>query len=130
GRGHQRLDRGPRPGAGAPRPVAGRHRADPDAARAPRRDVDRPRRRPRADARGRLRGAGRRSMRNIRLVVVGLRLQVKMLARSSFNGILGILYPLFFTTVAFFMYQAGAKNALPLAALGAAVMGIWSAVST
>jgi len=69
-------------------------------------------------------------MRNIRLVVVGLRLQVKMLARSSFNGILGILYPLFFATVAFFMYQAGAKNALPLAALGAAVMGIWSAVST
>jgi ABC-2 type transport system permease protein len=69
-------------------------------------------------------------MRNIRLVVVGLRLQVKMLSRSSFNGILGILYPLFFATVAFFMFQAGAKDALPFAALGAAVMGIWSATST
>ena len=69
-------------------------------------------------------------MKNVRLVVVGLWLQVKMLSRSSFNGILGILYPLFFATVAFFMFQAGAKDALPFAALGAAVMGIWSATST
>ena len=53
-----------------------------------------------------------------------------MLSRSSFNGVLGILYPLFFATVAFFMFQAGAKNALPFAALGAAVMGIWSSTST
>src|SRR5262249_50292986 len=58
------------------------------------------------------------------------RLQMKMLARSSFNGILGILYPLFFATVAFFMYRAGAKHALPYAGLGAAVMGIWSSTST
>jgi ABC-2 type transport system permease protein len=69
-------------------------------------------------------------VRNLRLVVVGLRLQVKMLSRSSFNGVLGILYPLFFATVAFFMFRAGAKNALPFAALGAAVMGIWSSTST
>jgi ABC-2 type transport system permease protein len=69
-------------------------------------------------------------MRNLRLVAVGLRLQMKMLSRSTFNGVLGILYPLFFATVAFFMFQAGAKNALPFAALGAAVMGIWSATST
>jgi ABC-2 type transport system permease protein len=69
-------------------------------------------------------------MRNARLLAVGWLLQVKMLSRSSFNGILAILYPLFFATVAFFMYQAGAKNALPYASLGAAVMGIWSATST
>jgi ABC-2 type transport system permease protein len=69
-------------------------------------------------------------MQYVRLVLVGLRFQVKMLSRSSFNGILGILYPLFFATVAFFMYRAGAKDALPYASLGAAVMGIWSSTST
>jgi ABC-2 type transport system permease protein len=69
-------------------------------------------------------------MQYVRLLLVGLRLQVKMLSRSSFNGILGILYPLFFATVAFFMYRAGAKEALPYASLGAAVMGIWSSTST
>jgi ABC-2 type transport system permease protein len=69
-------------------------------------------------------------VRNLRLILVGLKFQVKMLSRSSFNGILGILYPLFFATVAFFMFRAGAKNALPFAALGAAVMGIWSSTST
>ena len=69
-------------------------------------------------------------MAYLRLLVVGLGLQVKMLSRSSFNGILGILYPLFFATVAFFMYQAGAKTSLPYAGLGAAVMGIWSSTST
>jgi hypothetical protein len=49
-------------------------------------------------------------MRNLRLVAVGLRLQVKMLSRSSFNGVLGILYPLFFATVAFFMFQAARRT--------------------
>jgi ABC-2 type transport system permease protein len=53
-----------------------------------------------------------------------------MLARSSFNGVLGILYPLFFATVAFFLYRAGSPHALLYASLGASVMGIWSATST
>jgi ABC-2 type transport system permease protein len=69
-------------------------------------------------------------MRSARLLVIGWMLQVKMLTRSSFNSILGIVYPLFFATVAFFMYQAGNKQALLYASLGASVMGVWSATST
>lgn len=53
-----------------------------------------------------------------------------MLARSSFNSVLGILYPLFFATVAFFLYRQGSPHALLYASLGASVMGIWSATST
>ena len=54
-----------------------------------------------------------------------------MLSRSSFNGVLGIVYPLFFATVAFFMFRRRrAERARSYASLGAAVMGIWSATST
>lgn len=69
-------------------------------------------------------------MQSARLLVIGWFLQLKMLSRSSFNGILGILYPLFFATVAFFMYRAGSPDALLYASLGASVMGVWSATST
>ncbi|HKP18128.1 MAG TPA: ABC transporter permease [Gaiellaceae bacterium] len=69
-------------------------------------------------------------MKSARLLVIGWFFQLKMLSRSSFNGILGILYPLFFATVAFLMYRAGSPNALLYASLGASVMGVWSAVST
>jgi ABC-2 type transport system permease protein len=69
-------------------------------------------------------------VRNLRLLVIGWLLQVKILSRSSFNAVLGIVYPLFFATVAFLMYRAGAKDALFYASLGASVMGIWSATST
>jgi ABC-2 type transport system permease protein len=69
-------------------------------------------------------------MRAIRLLAMGWLFHVKMLARSSFNGVLGIVYPLFFATVAFFMYRAGNKDALFYASLGASVMGVWSATST
>jgi hypothetical protein len=31
-----------------------------------------------------------------------------MMTRSSFDGFLNVLWPLFFSTVAFFMFQAGA----------------------
>jgi len=54
----------------------------------------------------------------------------KMLARSSFNGVLAILYPLFFATIAFFLYREGSPHALLYASLGASVMGVWSATST
>ncbi len=56
---------------------------------------------------------------------------MKMLSRSAFDGILGVLYPLFFATIAFFMFRAG-DDPKPLlyASLGAAVMGIWSTTST
>ena len=69
-------------------------------------------------------------MRALRLLALGWLFHFKMLARSSFNGVLGIVYPLFFATVAFFMYRAGSPHALLYASLGASVMGVWSATST
>ena len=69
-------------------------------------------------------------MRALRLLAVGWALHFKMLSRSSFNGALGILYPLFFATVAFFLYREGSPHALLYASLGASVMGVWSATST
>ena len=69
-------------------------------------------------------------MRSARLLFVGWVLHFKMLSRSSFNSVLGIVYPLFFATVAFFMYREGSPHALLYASLGASVMGIWAATST
>ncbi|HWN22321.1 MAG TPA: ABC transporter permease [Gaiellaceae bacterium] len=70
-------------------------------------------------------------MRTLRLLGLGWLLQMKMLWRSTFNTLLGVIYPLFFATVAFFMFQAG-DDPKPLlyASLGAAVMGIWGTTST
>ena len=68
--------------------------------------------------------------RNLRLLRVAWLLNVKQLTRSSFDGFLAILWPLFFATVAFFMFRAGGDpDALVYASLGAAVMGIWTATS-
>ena len=68
--------------------------------------------------------------RNLRLLRVAWLLNVKQLMRSSFDSFLAILWPLFFATVAFFMFRAGGDpDALVYAALGAAVMGIWTATS-
>ena len=54
-----------------------------------------------------------------------------MMTRSSFDGLLGVLWPLFFATVAFLMFRAGAGGeSLVFASFGAAVMGIWSSTST
>jgi ABC-2 type transport system permease protein len=70
-------------------------------------------------------------VRAARLLAFGWLFHVKMLARSAFDGLLGILYPLFFATVAFFMFRAGGgESTLLYASLGAAVMGIWSSTST
>jgi len=70
-------------------------------------------------------------MRTLRLLTLGWLFRFKELARSSFNGILGLLYPLFFATVAFFVFRAGdSPRTLVYASLGAAVMGMWSATST
>jgi ABC-2 type transport system permease protein len=67
----------------------------------------------------------------VRLVWVGWVLQLKMRSRSAFDGFLGVVYPLFFATTIFLMYQQnGRPSALVGAAVGAAVMGVWSAVST
>jgi ABC-2 type transport system permease protein len=70
-------------------------------------------------------------MRILRLLAFGWLFQMKMLMRSSFNSWLGVLYPLFFATVAFFMFRSGAGgHTLLYASLGAAVMGIWSNTAT
>jgi ABC-2 type transport system permease protein len=66
-----------------------------------------------------------------RLLVVGTWLQLKMRARSAFDGVLALVYPLFFATTVFLMFrQGGESGALVGAAVGASVMGVWSAVST
>lgn len=69
-------------------------------------------------------------MKAVRTLRVGWLLQLKMLMRSSFDGLLGLLWPLFFATIAFFMYRAGRDDATLLyASLGASVMGVWSQTS-
>jgi ABC-2 type transport system permease protein len=56
---------------------------------------------------------------------------LKMLARSAFNGVLQVLWPLFFATIAFLMYALGvATGRCCTPRSGASVMGVWSAVST
>jgi ABC-2 type transport system permease protein len=68
----------------------------------------------------------------LRLVAVGWWLQLKMRSRSTFDGALAVVYPMFFATSIFMMFrQADAAGpALLSAAVGASAMGIWSAVST
>ena len=70
-------------------------------------------------------------MRALRLLALGWYFQLKMLTRDPFTGVFQVLYPMFFATVAFLMFRAGASpESLLYASLGAAVMGIWSATST
>jgi ABC-2 type transport system permease protein len=57
-------------------------------------------------------------------------MHVKMMSRSAFDGMLAVLWPLFFATVAFFMFRTGhGSSALGPIGLAAAVMGIWTATS-
>ena len=70
-------------------------------------------------------------MRTARLLVIGWFLQLKTMMRSAFNGVLSVVWPMFFATTAFFMYRAGRdEHTLLYVSLGASVMGIWSATST
>jgi ABC-2 type transport system permease protein len=70
-------------------------------------------------------------MRTLRFVRVSWLLQFKMIMRSPFDGIGNVIYPLFFATTAFFVFRAGSSpRTLIYASLGAAVMGMWSSVST
>jgi ABC-2 type transport system permease protein len=67
----------------------------------------------------------------VRFLAVSWLLQFKMIMRSPFDGIGNVIYPLFFATVAFFVFRAGdSPRTLLYASLGAAVMGMWSSVST
>jgi ABC-2 type transport system permease protein len=68
--------------------------------------------------------------RALRTAAVGCWYHVKMLSQSAFDGLLAVLWPLFFGTVAFFMFRASDDPAtLVYASLGAAVMGVWTATS-
>ena len=70
-------------------------------------------------------------MRTLRLLGVGWLYHLKMISRSPFEGYGQVIYPLFFATVAFFVFRAGdSPRTLVYASLGAAVMGMWSATST
>jgi len=68
----------------------------------------------------------------LRLVLIAWWMQLKIRSRSAFDGLLGLVYPLFFATTIFLMYRAGnaGDTALVSAAVGASVMGVWSATST
>lgn len=56
-------------------------------------------------------------------------LQFKVLAVSPFEGFLGIVFPLMFATSALLVYRVnGDPDALLYAGLGAAAMGIWTAM--
>jgi ABC-2 type transport system permease protein len=46
-------------------------------------------------------------VRVLRLLAVGRVLNMKMLSQSAFNGLLGVLWPLFFATTAFLMFRVG-----------------------
>ncbi len=70
-------------------------------------------------------------MRVVRLLAVSYWLHLKMLAVSAFDGIFQVIWPLYFATVAFLLYgQADDESVMIYAGLGAAVMGIWSVVTT
>ena len=70
-------------------------------------------------------------MSSLRLIAVSWWLQFKMIMRSPFDGFGNVMYPLFFATTAFFVFRAGdSPRTLIYASFGAAVMGMWSAVST
>ena len=66
-----------------------------------------------------------------RLVLLGWWLQLKTRTRDPFDGVLNIVYPLIFATTVFMMFREGGdESALITAAVGASVMGVWSAVAT
>ncbi len=66
------------------------------------------------------------------MLAIGWWLQLKLRSRSAFDGVLAVVYPMFFATSIFMMFRQSdaAGPALVSAAIGASAMGIWSAVST
>lgn len=67
----------------------------------------------------------------VRVLVLGWRLHLRMLTRSALQGLLMVMWPLFFATMALLMYRVnGDPDDLFVIALGGGVMAIWSAVGT
>jgi ABC-2 type transport system permease protein len=70
-------------------------------------------------------------MRTLRVLGVGCLIHGKMRFASPTVAALEMIWPLFFATIAFFLFRAGGgADALVYASLGAAVMGVWSSTST
>jgi ABC-2 type transport system permease protein len=68
---------------------------------------------------------------HLRLLALGWWLQMKIRSRDPFDGLLNIVYPIFFATSVFMMFREGGdESALIAAAVGASVMGVWSSVAT
>lgn len=66
----------------------------------------------------------------LRVIAIGWLMQVKMLSRSWFNGVLGVVWPMFFATSAFLMFGRDSRQQLIWVAVGASLLGIWSSTST
>ncbi len=63
----------------------------------------------------------------VRLIWVGWKFHVKSLTLSGFFLLTSVLQPIIFASVAYFMFEAGARpGTLLYVALGAGMMGIWS----
>lgn len=64
----------------------------------------------------------------VRLFLATLRFNLKNLTLSAFFVLISVLQPLIFATIAFYMWRAGARpGTLLYVALGAGLMGMWSA---
>jgi ABC-2 type transport system permease protein len=67
-------------------------------------------------------------MKSVRLVWVGWKFHVKSLTLSGFFLLTSAIQPVIFASIAFFMFEAGAREGTLLyVSLGAGLMGIWSA---
>ena len=65
--------------------------------------------------------------RTLRLIWIGWKFYVKNLTLSGFFILTSVLQPIIFASVAYFMFQIGAREGTLLyVALGAGMMGIWS----
>lgn len=68
-------------------------------------------------------------MTALRLIAAGVRFHVKSLTMSGFFILTSVIQPVIFASLAFFMFEAGARaGTLLYVALGAGLMGIWSSV--
>jgi ABC-2 type transport system permease protein len=70
-------------------------------------------------------------VRALRVLGRGCLMHGKMRLASFSNAVLEVVWPVFFATIAFFLFRrGGGAEALVYASLGASVMGVWSATST
>ncbi len=67
----------------------------------------------------------------MRLIGLSWLLQLKMASRSAFDGLLSVIYPLFFTTSILLIFRTSTdpQQTMLIALIGSAVMAVWSATS-